>query len=387
MKKIASALCLLALFPFGAGGSAQAREYRLGGRPVPGPLPPVPYLDNPPLDILTDILYFHADVEKQRFDFAKPVLCRGQKVPLVIYVHGGGWNSGDKAGIFDRADTKILFQLGFAVASINYRLAPRARWPSQINDCKLAVRFFRLYADIYGIDPDRIGVFGDSAGGHLAALLGTADDDDGLEGPGFPGVSSRVAAVVERFGPTDLADPESQTTSAGRAMVQDLLGCSPDECPETARQASPITYVTPDDPPIIIQHGDKDSLVPYRQAELLAERLRAAGNAGALIKVRNAEHGFFPSPFTAELRPSIETLGFITVAHLARYLEPGAFGDLNLSGRRNSLDVRELGKRLGDAGFGPLAFPAPDSWNSLADLVPDGAIDNEDLAAVFLIRF
>ena len=386
MKKFTLAAAAAAiLFSISVGGAFE-REYRLGGRLVPGPLPPNPFLERPALDLQTDVLYDHADVQKQKFDFAKPTICRNQKVPLVIYIHGGGWSSGDKGGIFDRGDTKMLFQLGFAVASINYRLAPQSRWPAQVHDCKLAVRFFRRYADLYGIDPDRIGVFGDSAGGHLAALLATADDDDGLEGTGLAGTSSRVAVAVERFGPTDLLDEGSATTSDGLSMVLDLLGCHPLQCPAAAAQASPVTYVTPDDPPLLIQHGDKDSLVPYRQAERLAERLRSAGNAGALIKVRNAEHAFIPSPITAELGPSIETVAFMTVAHLARVLEPGAWGDLNLSGRRNGLDVTELGKRLGDFGIGFPSLPAPDSWNPLADLVLDGIVDAKDLSAFFAVR-
>ncbi|MBM3294956.1 MAG: hypothetical protein FJY82_10575 [Candidatus Aminicenantes bacterium] len=212
------------------------------------------------------------------------------------------------------------------------------------------------------------------------------DEDDGLEGAGLEGYSSRVAVAVERFGPTDLNDIESQTTADGLRMIVDFLGCHPLDCPETARQASPVSYVTADDPPLMIQHGDKDTLVPYRQGERLAERLRSVGNAGALVKVRNAEHAFIPVPITAELRPSVETVAFMTIAYLARVLEPGALGDVNLSGRRNGLDVTELGRRLGDAGIGPMAMPAPDSWNPLADIVLDGVIDARDLTAFFLIR-
>lgn len=385
MRRISAGVVILILLSVFSGAGSQSREYRLGGRIVPGPLPPDPYLDNPSLDTQTDVVYGGADAQRQRLDFAKPALCRDQKVPLVIYIHGGGWNSGDKGGIFNRGDTKMLFQLGFAVASINYRLAPQARWPAQIHDGKLAVRFFRKNAGLYGIDPDRIGVFGDSAGGHLAALLALADEDDGLEGTGLEGYSSRVAVAVERFGPTDLNDIESQTTSEGLRMIVDFLGCNPLDCPGTARQASPITYVTADDPPLMIQHGDKDTLVPYRQGERLAERLQAAGNAGALIKVRNAEHAFIPVPITAELRPSVETIAFMTIAHLARVLEPGALGDVNLNGRRNGLDVIEVGRRLGDAGIGPGTLPAPESWNPLADVVLDGVIDARDLTAFFQI--
>jgi acetyl esterase/lipase len=340
----------------------------------------------PQLDQIMDIVYGEAGGQKLRLDFAKPTLCRGQKVPLVIYVHGGGWRAGDKAGAFQRGDSKMFFELGFAVASINYRLAPQSHFPAQIQDCKLAVRYLRINANALGIDPDRIGLWGSSAGGHLVSLMGTADDDDGLEGPGLEGVSSRVSAVVDHFGPTDLTVDLSQTTNEGRSMLLDFLGCLPADCPALARQASPVTYVTSDDPPILILHGEKDSLVPYSQAERFAEKLRLAHNACALIKVKNAEHGFIPIPLLAELSPNLEGINFLTVAHLGRHLEPALFGDLNMDGRKGFLDVRDLIRGLGAVGVGPFAAPAPGTWNPLADLEPDGVIDYKDLALLFQSR-
>lgn len=386
MKRYCPVLGLLLLFFILAGSGSSQIARKLGGRNVPGPLPPRSDAAMPQLDQMMDIVYGEAGGQKLRLDFARPTICQGQKIPLVIYVHGGGWRSGDKAGAFQRGDSKMFFELGFAVASINYRLAPQFHFPAQIQDCKLAIRYLRTNADAFGIDPNRIGLWGSSAGGHLVSLMGTADDGAGLEGPGLDGVSSRVSAVVEHFGPTDLTVDPSQTTNEGRSMLLDFLGCLAAECPALAGQASPVTYVSSDDPPILILHGEKDSLVPYSQAERFAEKLRLAGNACALIKVKNAEHGFIPIPLLAELSPNLEGINFLTVAHLARYLEPALFGDLNMDGRKGFLDVKDLMRCLGALGVGPFATPAPGNWNPLADLDPDGVIDYKDLFLLFQSR-
>jgi acetyl esterase/lipase len=351
----------------------------LGGRVVPGPLPPRTDAAVPALDTRLDVIYGEAGGQPLKLDFAKPTICRGQSVPVIVYVHGGGWRSGSKSGAFDLDVVKMGFQLGFAVASVDYRLAPKFRFPAQINDCKLAVRFLRTNAADFGIDPVRIAAAGGSAGGHLSALLAVTDERDGLEGPGLEGVSSRILAAVDEFGPTDLTDAASLTSSEGMSMATDFLGCDPFVCRDRALAASPVSYVSPDDPPILIIHGDKDTLVPYRQSELFAERLRIAGNACALIKVRNAEHGLIPSPITATVYPSFDAIDHLALAHLARYLEPAVYGDLNLDGRRDARDFQVMGACLGLFGVGPGAIPASASWNPLADLVPDGLINGADL--------
>jgi acetyl esterase/lipase len=358
----------------------QAQGWKLGGRPVPGPLPPNPNAAGPGLETQTDVIYGFADGVALKLDFARPTACAGQIIPLVIYVHGGGWTSGDKAGAFQTSYARMFFQLGFAVASLNYRLSPAWHFPAAINDCKLAVRFLRSNAERFGIDPDRLGLWGGSAGGHLVSLMATASDEDGLEGPGLPGLSSRPQAVVDHFGPTDLTafviGTPYQTTT-----IINFLGCYPLECPDKASQASPASFVTPDDPPLLIIHGDKDQTVPYSQAEIFAEKLRLAGIPGALIKVLNAGHGFVPSPVTAVISPSPGQISFLTVAHIARFIEPALSGDLNMDGRVDLRDYGELLWHMNQAGFGPGAAPAPGSWNPLADLQPDGLIDGRDWAA------
>ncbi len=372
---------LLGFLPFLSAGSTADTVWLLGGRLVPGPLPPSAAAARPDLDIKSDIVYGTAGGQFLKLDFAKPTLCRDQSVPLVVYVHGGSWNSGDKSIAFLMNDARMFFQLGFAVATLNYRFTPAYKFPAQVNDCKLAIRYLRQNAASLGFDPDRIGLWGASAGGHLAAMMGLAGPADGLEGPGLEGVSSRVKAVVEHYGPTDFTDTVSMVQIGEKKALTDFLGCDPQVCPDVARAASPVTYVTADDPPFLCMHGDRDTTVPYRQAELLAGQLKSVGNACALIKVKNAGHIFIPSPVTATISPSEDMLELLTVGHLARYLEPALYGDLNMDGRKDMRDFRLLLSLVGSLGVGPANSPAPDDWNPLADLVPDGVIDYKDVLA------
>lgn len=189
--------------------------------------------------------------------------------PLVIRIHGGGWRSGSK----DSKEGIGLTKLGFALASIDYRLSRQATFPAQIHDCKAAVRFLRANATTWGIDGTRIGVWGTSAGGHLAALLGTTGDMPELEGDlGNPGVSSRVQAVLDASGPTDL------TAKVGQGdRVEMLFGGSPSEHPELARAASPILFITPDDPPFLVLNGARDLPALVEQGRQFADVLQKTG--------------------------------------------------------------------------------------------------------------
>lgn len=213
-------------------------------------------------------------------------------LPLVVFIHGGGWRMGSKEA--NRA--RFLVPRGYVVASINYRLTPQASWPAQIEDCKAAIRYLRAHASDYSIDPERVGVFGTSAGGHLAALLGTSGEIKGLEG----GVgectdqSSRVQAVVDFFGPADF--PNFQATPQVEAIITSpkdgLFRGTADEIHKMAVEASPVTHATKDDPPFLICHGDKDTTVPIRQSELLETALKKAGVDVTFHVVKGAGHGF-----------------------------------------------------------------------------------------------
>lgn len=206
--------------------------------------------------------------------------------PLIVWIHGGGWRTGSKA----RNRLGWMAKEGFAVASINYRLSQHAVWPAQIHDCKAAIRWLRANARQYGYDASRIGVGGSSAGGHLVAMLGTSGDVAALEGAigGHAGVSSRVQAVYDLFGPAEMV-----SLGMGRASgaVSRLLGGAVEDVEATAVQASPVTFVSRDDAPFLIAHGGVDRLVPVQQSRDLHARLVKAGVPSTLRVFKQAGHG------------------------------------------------------------------------------------------------
>jgi acetyl esterase/lipase len=219
--------------------------------------------------------------------------------PLVIYIHGGGWQSGSK----NKPMMMPLTHLGFALASIDYRLSQVAIWPAQIFDCKAAVRWLRAHAATYGYDATKIGVVGESAGGHLVALLGTTANNPKLEGDeGNAGVSSAVQAVVDYFGPTDFISLADQVTPEQRANLDNpvthlfgtpLWNNGPvQKEQEVAREASPIAYVSGASCPFFIVHGDRDPIVPLQQSIELNEALKKAGVDSTLTIVKGGGHGF-----------------------------------------------------------------------------------------------
>ena len=228
-------------------------------------------------------------------------------VPVVVWVHGGGWANGDKS---PSPQFLQLLPHGLAVASINYRLSGEAPFPAPIYDCKGAIRYLRAHAKEYQIDPDRIGVWGVSAGGHLAALLGTSAGVKELEGNvgGILNVSSRVQAVSDYAGPTDLGqvfaqganDPVFMNNVVLRGYYEHFLGGGPVEThPDLIRMANPINYITADDPPFQIFHGDKDVMVPFGQGQLLAEALKAKGVPCDFTALPGMGHGFGQGQYRA----------------------------------------------------------------------------------------
>lgn len=217
-------------------------------------------------------------------------------LPLVIWVHGGGWSMGSKDG---GNPAMPLLTKGFAVASTNYRLSQHAVFPAQIEDVKSAVRFLRANAKKYNLDPDRFGVWGASAGGHLVALLGTTGDDHEFDVDSNKGVSSKVQAVLDFFGPTDLAKLSPPQTKNN--PITALLGGATGEKKELAAKANPITHVSKTDPPFLIVQGDADPLVPASQSEMLAEALKKAGVECELVILKGASHGG-PQFNTPEMR-------------------------------------------------------------------------------------
>jgi acetyl esterase/lipase len=220
-------------------------------------------------------------------DIARPE--KATKAPCIVVIHGGGWRGGN----FKVHVPHILefAKRGYVSATVQYRLVPKGTYPAQIEDVKCAVRHLRANADKYGIDKDRIGAIGFSAGAHLSMLLGTMDKADGLEGDGGnPDQSSKVQAVVAYFGPTDLTQPDYPDNV--KQMINDLVGGKVADKLDVAKSASPITYVDSGDAPTLIYQGTKDRLVPYTQAVLMAEAMTKAGMPGRIELLLGADHGW-----------------------------------------------------------------------------------------------
>jgi acetyl esterase/lipase len=226
--------------------------------------------------------------ERNVLDVYVPAEAKGP-LPLVIWVHGGGWRNGSKGA---GGPALGLLKEGFAVASINYRLTGNAPFPAQIEDCKAAVRFLRAKSKEYGLDGERFGVWGSSAGGHLVALLGTSGDVKSLEGDvgDYDDVSSRVQAVCDWFGPTDLLQMGGSHDNSDSPEAL-LIGGPIQENKEKANRANPITYVSADDPPFLIVHGTADQVVRYNQSELLEAALGKAKVPCTLVPLEGAAHG------------------------------------------------------------------------------------------------
>lgn len=238
-----------------------------------------------------DITYCTVDGVCLKMDVYYPLAACGP-VPAVVYIHGGGWYSGDKTTGAGQDDIPTLVSRGYAVAAINYRLAPRYKFPDQIEDAKCAIRFLRATAATYGIDPMHIGVMGDSAGGHLAALLGVTSNNAMFEGSGgYANQSSRVEAVVDMFGPADLTLTFERDLSL---HMEHVFGTS-DYNSQIIKEASPVTHVSSDAPPFLIIHGEMDDTVLPEQSQELYHKLVTANVSADLIIVNNCGHSFVPT--------------------------------------------------------------------------------------------
>jgi acetyl esterase/lipase len=237
--------------------------------------------------------YAGTDNPKQKLDFYLPKKRANDKpLPVVVFIHGGGWRHGDRAGGVGKI-APFVASGEYAGVSVGYRLTDETIFPAQIFDCKAAIRWIRGHAKEYNLDPDHIGVWGTSAGGHLVSLLGTSGDVKELEGDLGPNnkESSRVQCVVNFFGPENFATMLKEKSSASPG-VRDLLGGLPEEKPDAARAASPITYVSADDPPFLNAHGSKDPTVPFGQAVEIDTALKKVGVPSIIISVTDAGHGF-----------------------------------------------------------------------------------------------
>lgn len=247
------------------------------------PLTPLPQGNRPqtPSPTHADVVYAIADGQKLRLDVYEP---RKHSVPApgIVLIHGGSFIEGDRSVLDD--DAAELAHAGYVAFSIDYRLLEphhrpvRNPWPAQLQDCQSAVRWVRQHAGQYRVDPERIGAYGHSAGGTLAALLGLTDSVDSAA----PSISSRVQAVVDLSGVSDFTsdhDPD------GDALFASLFGGTEAQLPAVWRDASPVFEVKSGDPPFLIVHGTRDQLVSIHQSEELVEALRKAGATVTFLKV------------------------------------------------------------------------------------------------------
>lgn len=256
-----------------------------------------------PIVTQANVLYEIANGQKLYLDIYQPKE-RSKPAPAIILIHGGGWTDFDKSIMSGIAAT--LAMAGFVAFSIDYRLLnfrdhpAKNQWPAQLEDCQSALRWVRQHAGEYGVDPSRIGAFGHSAGGQLAALLGMIDSRD----PSNAQISTRVQAVVDVSGVSDFTtdhDPD------GDALFTMLFGGTQAQKPDVWRAASPVFHVQSDDPPFLLIHGTRDQEVPLHQSEELLRALKKAGVRARLVTVND---GHFFQTDEAKHRLAEESIAF-----------------------------------------------------------------------------
>lgn len=263
-------------------GRSMREESSRPGRRSAGPLPEG-------VTLTEDIAYREGN-PKWRLDLYLP---EGESPeggrPGMVFVHGGGWKNGDKkGGVWSKTPAEYAAD-GYIAIGVNYRLHPEVGMLDCVADVKCAVRWLRANAEKYGLDPDRIGAYGNSAGAHLVSMLGLTDGDDGLEGDGpFADQSSRVQAVCASATPADFLRWGSKgphdfpQLAEGEGTVEDR-----------AEKASPVTYVGEGAPPFLLVHAKDDRTVPYKQGEKLAEKLKEAGADVTFMSYEDGGHGVF----------------------------------------------------------------------------------------------
>ena len=238
-----------------------------------------------------DIEYAVVAGEPLRLDLHKPSAAAG--APLLVYVHGGGWEAGSKA----QMPLAAIVERGYVVASLDFRPASKAPFPGQVHEIKAAIRFLRANASRYGYDASRIGILGASSGAHLAAIVGTTNGNAELEGAlgAHASESSAVQAIVSYFGASNLTTILTQSTPFGLGIrepaLKRLLGALPKENESAAKLASPVFHVDRTDPPLFMLHGDQDPQMPINQSHELQGAYEKQGLDATFVVVQGAAHG------------------------------------------------------------------------------------------------
>lgn len=258
-----------------------------------------------PYQQINDIEYATADNHRLLLDLYLPKT--KEQPPLLVWIHGGAWRAGSK----NNMPLSELVQHGFAVASVDYRLSPVAKFPAQIHDIKAAIRFLRGSAEKYGYNADKIGILGSSAGGHLVALMGVTNGNQQLEGDlgDFDNESSSVQAIVDYYGPTNFLTILPQSTPHGLSVripaLKLLLGDRPEKKPDLARLASPVFHVDDKAPPLLMIHGDQDPQVPINQSHELQAKYVQHQRDVTFKVIHGGAHGG-PEFFDAERMQLVE---------------------------------------------------------------------------------
>lgn len=251
------------------------------------------------IEALLDLPYADSDNPRQKLDLYLPkTRSSEQTLPVIAFIHGGGWKGGDKASGLNNL-ARFVQSGHYAGISIGYRLTNEAQWPSQIHDCKAAIRWIKANAKEHGLDASKIAVWGTSAGGHLVSFLGTSSDVKELEGKLGKHLdqTSQVTCVVNYFGPQNFLTMVRQPSSVDRSKGKEypealLLGGPVQEREAAAKEASPVTHVSKGDAPFFTAHGNQDPLVPFAQGQELHAALQKAGVPSLFQEMTNGGHGF-----------------------------------------------------------------------------------------------
>lgn len=239
---------------------------------------------------IRDIVYAQVDGKELRLDLYLPA--GKTDAPLIVWVHGGAWQFGNKEKV-----PTVFRDHGFAIASIDFRASTTAKFPANVHDIKAAIRFLRANASRYGYSIKRVAIAGDSSGGHLAALVGVTNGHAQLEGDEgeYTQSPSDVDAIISYYGASNLKTILSQSTPHGLNVrtpaLKYLLGALPDEIPDIAALASPVTHVDRNDPPLLLIHGDQDRQMPINQSHELFGAYKSVGGDVQFHVVYGAGHG------------------------------------------------------------------------------------------------
>ncbi|QQR91586.1 MAG: alpha/beta hydrolase [Myxococcales bacterium] len=241
---------------------------------------------------------YNSQSPQQKLDIYLPTDSSDMRLPALLWVHGGGWAGGSRLSESEFALRQL--ERGYVVVGVGYRLSWEAPYPAALVDVRNAVRFLKKNASDYHIDPNHIAIWGASAGGHLAALVGTTGHMDNAAVGDYVGISSEVQAVIDWWGPSDFLAMSHQwparckshrDSTAASSPESRLLECPVLECPDAARAANPITYLSAKTPPFLIMAGDSDCTVPPKQSELLWAALKRHHVSVEFALIKGAEHG------------------------------------------------------------------------------------------------